>query len=115
METIPHKKRRDNTSLNQDMEMTHKRLAVLRHLNDFHLLDTKALYDLVVKERGETHYGRFQNDLTALRNKGGYITCPGGTAGQFNTINADYKRLVYRLTERGENALRHYGTPIHRW
>lgn len=112
METRAHKTRRDNRSLNQDLPISRIRLATLKALNDFHLLDTLLLYKLVERDVGTLHYGRFQNGLTDVRKKGGYITCP---PAQFQTFNADYKRLVYQLTDRGKTVLKNHGIPVYSW
>src|SRR5947209_1449367 len=112
METAGHRARRDNKSENRDIPVTRIRLAVLKALNDFHLADTLLLYRLVEKEVGSLHYGRFQNGLTCMRKEGGYVWCP---PMQFQTINADYKRLVYALTDRGKKVLRLHGIAVHEW
>src|SRR4051812_3450713 len=103
MEKRTHKASRDNTTLNQDLTLTKRWLAALVALNNFHLLDTRALHRLVEQQCGQTHYGHFQNSLTKLRYEGGYITKP---PGQYGGFNIDYKRRVYQLTDRGNRALK---------
>jgi hypothetical protein len=95
-----------------DLPITSIRLSIFKQLNDFHQLDTLLLYKLVEKDIGSVHYGRFRNGLTDVRKSGGYIFCP---PLQFQTINADYKRLVYQLTDRGKAVLREHGVAIQEW
>ena len=54
----------------------------------------------VEREVGSLYYEKFQNTLTCMRKVGGLIFCP---PAQFQTINSDYKRLVYQLTDRGKS------------
>jgi len=107
-----HRKRRDNTSLNQDLPITKRRLSELSELNDFEYLTTEMLHLLVEAECGSTHYGRFQNGLTSMRKIGGYVWCP---EAQFESFNCDYKKLVYQLTDRGKRELVKHGIAVHAW
>jgi hypothetical protein len=120
METGPHRNRRLNYYVDADgkpipyvdVGMTRIRLSILKQLNDWHDLDTLLLYKLVEQDIGPLHYGRFQNQVTLLRKVAGYIHCP---ELQYQTINADYKRLVYSLTDQGKKVLKDNGVRLNQW
>jgi hypothetical protein len=78
-----------------DIQLSKMRLTILEALADFRFLSTEMLYQFVLLKHPNAHRGWFQNSLTELRKKAGYIEC---NQDQFNTINADYKELVYNLT-----------------
>jgi len=107
METRAHRERRRDFYLDDkgeraayvDLQLTPSRLAVLETLAEFRDLNTEMLYQHVNAKLGrDVHRGWLQNSLTDLRKRAGYLSC---YPAQYETVNADYKELIYRLTDRG--------------